>query len=369
MSATSCIVRIDGQDVSSDIAPFLTSLSVTDKDGMSSDTCSIELDDRGGLIFLPRVGVKIEILLGPEGNVSLVFAGVVDEVKSTGDRQGGRKLTISGKGVDTQGKAKEPKRKHWDGKSVQDVMSDAGKAAGIDSVTVAPALASVTRKYWAMQNESFLHFGERIAREIGGTFKIQNGKAIIAERNGGKSASGADLPTVTARFGDNLISWDLSPSVGRPRYKEVKTRTYDPKSGTWKEQRQQIADADAKATYVDRFPAADEDEAKERAKSHKKDSERGKGGGTITINGSATPQPEGNVILEGARPGIDGTYRIEGVQHDFSRSSGWTTKLDVKQPQGEAGKDNRQSKKREGTTTADGPASDRGGFATPTQRQ
>lgn len=369
MSDTTCVIKIDGNDVSSDIAPYLTSLSVTDKAGMSSDTCTIELDDRGGIIFMPRDGVKVEILLGPKGSETLVFSGVVDEVKSTGDRNGGLKLTISGKGVDTKGKAKEQKRKHWDDKSVQDVMSEAGKAAGIDSVIVSPALASVKRKYWAMQNESFLHFGERIAREIGGTFKSQNGRAIIAERNGGKSASGAELPTVAARYGDNLISWDLSPSIGRPRFKEVKTRTYDPKSGTWKVQKQEIQDDDAKAAFFDRFPAADEDEASERSKSHKKDSERGKGGGTITINGSATPQPEGNVSLEGARPGIDGTYRIEGVQHDYSRSSGWTTKLDVKQPQGDAGKDKRQSKKREGTTANDGPSSDRGGFATPTQRQ
>lgn len=350
MSETECVIKIDGKDVSSAIAPFLTTLSITDKAGMSSDTCSIELDDRDGRIAFPRDGVKIEILLGPKRQATRLFAGVVDEVKSKGDRSGGLMIAISGKGVDTKGKAKEKKRKHWDDKSVQDVMSEAGKAAGLESVTVSPALASIKRKYWAMQNESFLHFGERVAREIGGTFKIQNGKAIIAERNGGKSASGADLATVTAKFGDNLISWDLSPSVGRPRYKETKTRTYDPKSGAWKEQKQQIEDADAKATFVDRYPAADEDEAKERSKSHKKDSERDKGGGTITIDGNAAPQPEGNVTLSGARPGIDGTYRIEGVQHDYSRGSGWTTRLDVKQPQGEAGKDSRKSTKKGGTS-------------------
>lgn len=350
---TSCVIRIDGKDVSSDIDPYLIKLTVQDKAGTTSDTCEIELDDRGGVLAFPRDGVSIEILLGNEKGVFRVFSGTVDEVKSKGDRGGGLVLSISGKGVDTKGKAKEPKQKHWDNKPLSEVMSEAGKAAGIESVTVAPALANIKRPYIAMQNESFLHFGQRIAREVGGTFKVSGGKAIIAERNGGKSASGKDLPTLSVKRPGNLISWDIAPVVGRGRYKEVKTRSYDPKTGKWTYQTEQISDEGAKASFVDRYVASDPDEAKERAKSNKKESERAKGGGSITIDGSTDPQPEALVNLSGARPGIDGTYRIEGVQHDFSRSSGWTTQLDVKQPQGEAGKDKRASKKKSAAGTND----------------
>ncbi|WP_336801731.1 phage late control D family protein [Kaistia sp. MMO-174] len=340
MTQTLCVITIDGQDVSSGVLPRLINLTVTDKAGTSSDTCQIDLDDTDGHLLLPRTGAEIEILLGGADGVSQVFTGTVDEVKSQGSASG-MTLSISAKGFDSQGKAKEPHRKHWDDSSLADVLSQAGKLAGLADIEVTGALASLTRKYWAMQNESFLHFGERIAREVGGTFKIVGKRAVLAERSGGKSASGADLPAVTARRGDNLISWEISPTLGRPRYKSARVRHYDPKTGTYKYETEEIEDPDAKAVLTDRFDAPDADQAKARAGAHKKNAEREKGGGMISINGSTVPQPEANVVLVGARPGIDGSYRIETVTHDFSAGSGWTTRLEIKQPQGEAGKDAR----------------------------
>ncbi|WP_336801820.1 phage late control D family protein [Kaistia sp. MMO-174] len=340
MTQTFCVITIDGQDVSSNVLPRLLNLSVVDKAGSSSDTCSIELDDTGGVLLLPRTGAAIEVSLGAAG-VSTVFTGTVDEVQSQGSGSG-ITLTVSAKGFDSQSKAKQPQRKHWDEKSLGDVLSEAGQLAGIGDVQVAGALASLTRRYWAMQNESFLHFGERIAREVGGTFKIAGSRAILAERNGGTSASGAALPAVVAAWGDNLISWDISPVLGRPRFKEARVRHYDAKAGKYVYETEQVEDPDAKAILTDRFDAADADQAKAKAKAHKTSADREKGGGTIVMNGTTTPQPEATVTLVGARPGIDGTYRIETVTHQFD-GNGWTTRLEVKQPQGSAGKDRRES--------------------------
>lgn len=358
---TACIIKVDGVDVSSDLDSYLIKVSVTDKAGASSDTCSLELDDTDGKLFLPRDGVKIEILMGDGGGVKRIFSGTVDEVSSSGSRSG-RTLSVSGKGVDSKGKAKEQKQKHWDNKTIDEVLIEAGEEAGLSSVTVAPALMNIKRPYIAMQNESFLHFAERIANEIGGTFKMQDGKAIVAERNGGKSASGQPLPSVRAEWGVNLISWDIKPSVGRPRYKETKTQTYDSKSATWKEYTVEIDDPDAKATYTDRYTFSSQEEAEQRAKSLAKDSENGKGEGTIVINGNADAQPEANINLVGARSGVDGTYRIEGVTHDYSRS-GWTTSCEVKRPQGDAGKDKRKSKKKAGSQTKPEPGAAKSGPA------
>lgn len=343
MAKTVCIVRVGGQDVSSALNPYLTTLTVTDKAGSSSDACQIELDDKGGQILLPPDGVDLSVLLGDESGVDLVFTGVVDEVRSRGARSGGMTLSISAKGVDTKGKAKEPKRKHWDNKTLGDVFKEAASTAGLSSAIVSPALSSISRPYWAMQNESFLHFAQRIASEVGGTFKVAGNTAIIADRNGGTSASGLALPTFTATRGVNLISWEIAPILGRPRYKKATVRHYDVKTGTWQEETVEIADPTATAEFVDRHVAADKAEATARAKGHKKQSERGKGEGTVTVLGSTVPQPEADLILSGARPGVDGTYRIDSVEHSFSRGSGWTTKIDVKQPQGDAGTDSRSS--------------------------
>lgn len=345
MPGTTCIINIGGQNVTTFVMPYLIQLTVTDKAGGTTDTCELELDDKDGQLFLPKTGDDVSVLLGNAGGVSQVFVGVVDEIRSTGSTDG-MKLHVSAKSADTKGKAKEPKQKHWDKKKLSEVMTEAGQAAGINEVQVAPALASIERDYWAMQNESFFHFGSRLAREVGGTFKVAGKKAIIAEKNGGASASGAALPSFTALRPGNLISWDISPSLGRTKYKETKVRHYDTKTASWKEETEQTAIEDAEATFVDRHVAADQDEAKNRAKNHKKQSEREAGGGSISVNGTTVPQPEGNCILSGARPGIDGTYRIETVTQDFSAGSGWITRLELKQPQDAAGKDARKSKKK-----------------------
>src|SRR5690606_333830 len=110
---------------------------------------------------------------------------------------------------------------------------------------------------------------------------------------------------------------------------------------------------------------ADEGEATSQSGSRKTESERGRGGGSITINGNADAQPEGSVALSGARPGIDGTYRIDAVNQDFSRSTGWVTRIDLQEPQDEAGKDKRPSKsgkKGKGKAKADTPTRDLGEY-------
>lgn len=338
---TICIINVGGRNVSSAILPRLINLSVADKAGMSSDTVSIELDDTGGAILLPRDGAPIEVLLGNAGGVWPVFRGVVDEVRSSGSRSSGLTLSISGKGVDTKGKAKEPRSKHWDNKNLGAVFGEAATAAGIATVRVASDLASIVRPYWAMQGESFLGWAERIASEVGGTFKVAGDVAVLAKRNGGLAPGGAALPVVRAIHGDNLISWEIAPVLGRPRFSKARVRWYDPKTAKWKVEEVEIGDTGARADFTARYPKADAGEAGKDAGSRKTSSERGKGGGTVTIDGSGDAQPEGTVLLIGARPGVDGIYRIDSVNHQFSRGSGWTTRLDVKQPQGDAGTDAR----------------------------
>lgn len=334
-------VTVAGQNISSRIAPLLTSLRINDREGTHADTCEIVLDDKDGMILLPRDGDPLTAALGWEGGgVASVFVGTVDEVKSNGSRGGGRELRVSAKGLDTKGKAKEGQQLHIDNASAQDALNKAGKLAGI-SVQVDPSFASVKRDWWGLNDESFLHFGERVARELGGIFKIQGNRAILAKKGGGTISGGA-MSIVVGAWGDNLISWDISPFMGRPRHKQVRARFYDRLKAKWKESVVEVQDEGASATLADRYSRADEGEAKGSAGNGAAESEKQKGGGSAEIDGNAGAKPGGTFLLVGARPGVDGAYRIDGVEHSYSRS-GWTTKLDLKQPQGSAGKDGRAS--------------------------
>src|SRR5690606_27920014 len=113
-----------------------------------------ELDDKDGEILLPSEGATISVSLGSDNTgPAVVFRGVVDEVRSSGDRSSGRVLSISGKGFDAQGKPKQPQEKHWDDKPLGDVFGEAAKLGGISGVRVDEELSSIMRPYWAMQGE------------------------------------------------------------------------------------------------------------------------------------------------------------------------------------------------------------------------
>jgi len=321
------MVTVAGTNITSTLLPVLISLRVSDKVGTHSDTATLEVDDTEGRIVLPQIGAPVIVALGWEGEgVRVVFTGTVDEVKSSGSRGGGRTLSISAKGMDTTKKPKEGQQRHFDGKTVKDILGEAGKTAGVGQVEVDPSLASIKRMYFEMRDESFIHMGERLAREIGGNFRIQGAKAIMSKRGGAYTAA------VIAAWGKNLHSWDMSPALGRTQFNATRARWYDPKKAQWQETEEQTK-LTVEARHDHRYAKADEQEAGQQAGSDKATSERDAGEGSVTIEGDTTAIPDGLCIIVGARAGVDGPWRIDAVTHSYSRGGGFVTSLDLKAPQ------------------------------------
>jgi lysozyme len=214
---TSYSVVVGGTDISSRLARYLLDLSVEDKAGTVSDRATITLDDSGGRLALPAARAPVTIALG-RGGATSVFEGFVDDARSRGDRGSGRVLSIEAKGMDTGAALKQPREKHWDDQTLGAVMDEAARLGGLASMHVAGGLAAIERPYWAMDGESLIAFGRRLAREVGGTFKIVGSRGIMVPRGAGTSAGGAALTAVTAAAPGNLISWDLAPRLTRPRF-------------------------------------------------------------------------------------------------------------------------------------------------------
>ena len=327
-------VTIDGRSITTALQPLLTSLSVTDQAGTHGDSASIQLDDTGGKIALPRTGAKIKIALGwLGGGVREVFAGTVDEVRSSGSRGGGSLLSITAKGFDATGKAKEGQERHFDRKSVKDIITAAAKDAGI-TVDVDPEIASTIIEYIDMRGESLLHFGQRLARMVGASFRVQGEVAVIARR------ASDYTPSITAARGVNLHSWDIAPVVGRSIYGKAQARYFDRKTG--KVEKVEVPTGlQSDAVFVRRELCEDKDAAERAAKADAAISKERTGEGSVTIEGAPEAIPDGLCVLSGARPGIDGSYRIKSVTHDVTRGGGFTTTLELAQPQGGAGTDTR----------------------------
>jgi phage protein D len=284
------------------------------------------VDDTNGQIVFPQKGAPMIIALGwADGGVRVVFTGTVDEVKSSGSRGSGRVMTISAKGMDTTGKPKEHQHRHWDDAKLPQILGDAGKHAGVTSVQVDPALAGKARKYFEMRDESFVAMGERLAREVGGNFRIVGSTAYLTRRNGIYAG------VTRAVWGDNLHSWDISPQLGRPQFSSVVARYYDmAKAQTMETGSSTSLEADAR--HATRHFKPDPNEAGQQNGADTATSESEAGGGSVTIEGNTAAVPDGVCIVAGCRPGVDGAYRIEGVTHTYSRS-GFTSSLELKFPQ------------------------------------
>jgi phage protein D len=320
------MVTVAGTNITSTLLPVLISLRVSDTAGTHADTATLEVDDTEGRIVLPEIGAPVIVALGWEGEgVRVVFTGTVDEVKSSGSRGGGRTLSISAKGMDTTGKLKEGQQRHFDDKTVKDILEDAGKSAGITSVDIDPSLASIRRRYFEMRDESFIHMGERLAREIGGNFRIQGNTAIMSKRGGSYTAA------VIAAWGHNLHGWDISPSLGRAQYSSVRARWYDTQKARWQET-EEATSLSVEARHDHRYAKADATEASQQTACDKATSERDAGEGSVTIEGDTSAIPDGLCIVSGARPCIDGAYRIESVTHSYSRGGGFVTQMNLRQP-------------------------------------
>ncbi|MDP1642707.1 MAG: contractile injection system protein, VgrG/Pvc8 family [Phenylobacterium sp.] len=335
-------VMVDGRDISPQIFPRLQRMSVRDASGQVADTAEVELDDRGGSILLPRAGVAIEIRMGDRFGLGLVFAGVVDSVRSRGDRSGGRILAISAKGADVLGRAKQLQERHFDNVTIGEALRLAGQAAGIAEIRIDPDLDQISREYLAMEGESFLAFGQRLAREIGGTFKVSGSRALLVKRNGGTTASGRSMGAVPAKGGENLFAWDIAPFVSRPRHGRATARHYDPDQARLEQSSVEIDDDTTSAELFVRYPAADGDAARDQAAAAAAEVERAGGVGTVTIDGDLRAKPGAICQVRNTRPGIDGDYLIDAVEHAIDRASGMTTRIELGRPQNGAGIDARR---------------------------
>lgn len=320
-------VTIDGRSIAGTLAPILSSITVNDQAGTHGDTAQIDLDDTGGRIAIPETGAKIKVFLGWSGaGLREVFSGTVDEVQSKGDRSGGLVLSISAKGFDATGKAKEGQTRHFDDKTVKDIINSAASGSGI-TVEVDPQIASIVIPYIEMRGESLIAFGQRLARMVGASFRITGEKGVMARR------AGDYTPTVTAARGVNLHSWSIAPIIGRAIYGKVQARYFDRAKGTM-ETVEVSTGLKSEAVFVRREISDDRAAAEREANADASVSKERSGGGSVTIEGAPDAIPDGLCVIVGARPGIDGSYRIKGVTHSLNRGGGYTTSLDLAHPQG-----------------------------------
>ncbi|MGV2123992.1 phage late control D family protein [Agrobacterium vitis] len=337
MAKARFLVSVDGRVVTKNFLPILLSASITKGVDKTADAAQFDLDDSGGTLRWPQTGQKVHVELGRDNGAIRTFDGEVDTASWSLNRGSGSVLSVTARSVSLKGKAKASKEKHWDSKPLKSVLQNAGEDAGI-SVSVHADYADTVLDWEAMDAESFIAFGERLAREHGAIFRISGTSAVFVPY--GKGVTGADLSAFTVTRSILLSASGFAPVTDRPRIKQ-KVETYYDLDKASRLAAQYASGDKVDADLQSGFSSSSKDHADRRAKSGARKAARDKAEGSVVINGDATPQPGGKCVLSGLRAGVDGTYTIKSVTDELSRSSGYTTSISLSEPQGKAGQDSR----------------------------
>lgn len=332
------VVTIDGRDMTSILDPLLLELKVQRSAGQAADNLDMTLADPDGRVALPNKRSTVHVSVSG----TTIFDGFVTDVTCDINKNEGRTIKLSASSVDEGSKAKQRSLRHKDNAKFAEVASEFGQKAGI-TVKTAGTIGDEQRDYWIQQNESFISWGQRMAREMGATFKVQGTKAIFVARNEGISASGKPLTSISAAWGTNLLSASIKVVTTKPKYSKVRVSYFDKEQGKRVDVDADVDGSDVDAILRQHLSTATESHARSRAEALKKESMRQSGQGSIEIVGNELAEPEANINVSGMRAGVDGTYRIHDISHRLTKRGGFVTSIQVRQPQDGAGKDKRLS--------------------------
>ncbi|WP_322997540.1 phage late control D family protein [Castellaniella sp.] len=326
-----CRIEIDGAQVHGEFMRRLISCSVSDAEGVSSDSCNIVLND-WPCAEIPRTGALISIFMGYEGALAFMGRFTVEDVSV---QMFEHQMTITGRAAEMGGKVKEGKERHWDDKTLKDIVSEVAADHGL-SPMVDDEIGQFSYPWLGQMGESDIHFLERLAERHGALMSVKDGKLIFASKASGKSASGSALTPIT-------ITPDiLSPGSGQVQFSDrtksgkVKASYTDRGKGK-KVEIEEESDPNGKADYVLTEQYADEDEARAAAKSMAGDLLRRQATFSCSIPGNPTARAGAPLTFRGCRPGVDGIpFIIKSATHNISKS-GYTTDLSGESQSGPKG--------------------------------
>ena len=328
-------IVVDGTPVAGGFYERLVSVSVTDKEGVASDTFQIDLNDGPpSFLAIPRKGAIVDIRVG-YGSARSLGLFVVDKVKVNCLPYS---MSISGKAADMRsGKMRERQERHWDRKRVKDIVGDIAVDSGL-SPSVDEEIGDHEYEWFGQQDESNMHVLRRLADRHNGLFKVRDGRLVFSKRGSGNSASGAFLGSVVVTPRAIISGTCAFEANDRTKFKKVVAYHHD-KGKAERIEIEADADADGDSVYRIPEPFADVAEADKAAHAKAKELKRGEGAASVTVVGDTAIVAGAPLMFEGVRPGLDGVpYIIDTATHTYRKSEGYRTQISAKLYDGSSAK-------------------------------
>lgn len=319
-------IKVNGKAVASIFNERLISVTITDKEGVTSDTISCDLNDGNPFAKIPKKGDIITASLGYKETGMAYFGSFTADDPEVRCLPYG--MTINGKGANVRDQAKQHRSRHWDKKTVKDIVSEIAGENGLSPV-IDSEVGAHLYDWFGQQDESDLHVVERLARRHGALFSVKDGKLVFAKKGSGKSAGGSALTPVVATPANIIEGTCRTTFSHRSKFKKVKARHQD-RAQAKPIEVEEDSDGEGSATYTLPEPYADEAEAKTAAKAKAKDLKSETIRTSVDLFGDQTIRAGAPFSYSGVRPELDGIeFIIETATHKLSKG-GYITSVEAK---------------------------------------
>lgn len=316
-------VVLDGQDLTSRIAPRLIDLELTEARGGEADELTLRIHDHDGRMALPKRGVTLSVAIGWK-DAGLVDKGTftVDEVEHSGSPD---VITVKGRSAALATPMRMRKERSFHdttlGAVVKAIAGDHGLQAKVDA-----KLSSITVKHLDQQGESDAALLTRLGKQHDAVATVKAGALIFAPIGKGQTAGGKPLPSA-----------EISRADGdRHRYAAVDRESkftgvrayWNNKPGAKREA--VLVGASDNEKRLQRTYAS-EQEAREAAQAEWGRVQRSAAALSYTLAlGRPDLYPEQKVRVRGFKPEIDGaSWLVAKVTHTITGSSGFMTALEL----------------------------------------
>jgi len=315
------IIEYGKKDITTDIAPFVLSVTYTDKVHGESDEIEIQLEDRGHLWksnWYPTKGDDITLHIGYE-NESLLPCGSfeIDELEAAGPPD---TVTIRGIATNLKKAVREVNTKAFEDKSLRQIVED---VAGKHGYQVVGNIKNVQVKRITQNKEKDLAFLKRLAEEYGHVFKITSGKLVFYQLQELDAAG-----TIINLDRTNFLEWSFKDKTG-DTYKSAESMYFDPVK------KENIKHTETASGIVtgDTLKINERCENKAQAIARTQAALYRANGlkteGSVTVQGNPKLAAGSNIQITGMYV-YDGKYNITSAKHTQTRADAYKTTIEIK---------------------------------------
>lgn len=326
MTHPKVVVTVDGVPVSGVFMDRLVSLTVTDREGILSDSLEMEFSDGPPFFQSPRRGAVVNVSISYGITPGFVGSFIVDRVDI---KCLPYSISVGAHSADLRRGLKVQKSRHWDDAAVKDIVTGIAGEHEME-VRISDAVSGHVYDWIGQQDESDLSFLNRLARRHSALFSIKNGLLMWLDRGGGATAAG-DVLKAAKIYLPSIVKGSCSVSESDvDRYRKVKAYWQD-RAGAKRQEVEVDADLEAEGTYTMGDPFGSREEAEIAAKACAREMLRGLTRTQCKVIGRPALMAGQPVSYFAVRPGIDGReFILETVQHTYTKGQGLQTFLEGK---------------------------------------